>query len=518
MSNTYGNIADSKDNDNHFDGDGEEVSKKHKLTLDVSNFSGLGFDEKQNYISLQNYLDSSDGQATAKEQEGTNSTNDILFSPSSTSSQRNVVTPTLKVEHHGGWQDVLAPSYVNVDEFKEYSNQQEKQYLSAISTKQHNGTYKDDSGLDYGSSIYHSPNLYQHDAAASPSMSYLTTGDDEIDDLLSVHSGTSANSNFSLPLNSSGYKHVTNIDELDNLLTVAHNHFDAEFSNIMQNPSQNDLQIQQQSTQPPVISIQEFQEQDLENFHIPFSSPTFDTPAFQPPPHQEKQQQQSQQLNSSLLHPTENLSEISYEEMRNGRIARRRASHSSRTSSRSSMRSRSISPDEKARSLSEDSDRILELADLQQPSPNDSIHQHSSKSLSPLDDGETLQNLSGNTKKKLSQRNPATYACELCDKCFTRPYNLKSHLRTHTNERPFVCSICGKAFARQHDRKRHEDLHTGKKRYVCGGKLKQGTPWGCGKKFARSDALGRHFKTESGRKCIAPLYEEAAKDKSLLEN
>ncbi|CAI6727742.1 AIF_HP2_G0044660.mRNA.1.CDS.1 [Saccharomyces cerevisiae] len=57
-----------------------------------------------------------------------------------------------------------------------------------------------------------------------------------------------------------------------------------------------------------------------------------------------------------------------------------------------------------------------------------------------------------------------------------------------------------------------------RKRYVCGGKLKDGKPWGCGKKFARSDALGRHFKTESGRRCITPLYEEARQEKSGQES
>lgn len=107
------------------------------------------------------------------------------------------------------------------------------------------------------------------------------------------------------------------------------------------------------------------------------------------------------------------------------------------------------------------------------------------------------------------QKHPSIFACHLCDKKFTRAYNLRSHLRTHTDERPFVCTICGKAFARQHDRKRHEALHTGEKKFECLGVLSDGkTPWGCGRKFARADALGRHFRTEGGRECIRPLLEE----------
>ncbi|KAJ8112321.1 hypothetical protein OPT61_g5285 [Boeremia exigua] len=170
-----------------------------------------------------------------------------------------------------------------------------------------------------------------------------------------------------------------------------------------------------------------------------------------------------------------------------------------RSLSPSAAKSRSPSPSGKSSRRSSTSsvpnrDYILDLADPSRPS-----------------------NPGDGTGPKRTQKHPATFQCTLCPKRFTRAYNLRSHLRTHTDERPFVCSVCGKAFARQHDRKRHEGLHSGEKKFVCRGNLKDNNHWGCGRRFARADALGRHFRSEAGRVCIRPLLEEEAQEKGAWD-
>ena len=138
--------------------------------------------------------------------------------------------------------------------------------------------------------------------------------------------------------------------------------------------------------------------------------------------------------------------------------------------------------------------------------PNGSLNQ----SGNTADPGKKKDRPEGEQTARVRKERRTTFQCNLCPKVFKRAYNLRSHLRTHTDERPFMCTVCGTAFAREQDRKRHEGLHAGEKRFVCQGTLKSGLQWGCGRRFARSDARERHFRSEAGRICIKPVQDEEA--------
>jgi hypothetical protein len=81
------------------------------------------------------------------------------------------------------------------------------------------------------------------------------------------------------------------------------------------------------------------------------------------------------------------------------------------------------------------------------------------------------------------------HRCPYCATEFTRHHNLKSHLLTHSHEKPYVCQTCQSRFRRLHDLKRHTKLHTGERPHICPK---------CGRKFARGDALARHNKGPGG--------------------
>lgn len=92
---------------------------------------------------------------------------------------------------------------------------------------------------------------------------------------------------------------------------------------------------------------------------------------------------------------------------------------------------------------------------------------------------------------KGSPRSPSTkkHRCPYCSTEFTRHHNLKSHLLTHSQEKPYVCQTCNSRFRRLHDLKRHTKLHTGERPHICDK---------CGRRFARGDALARHNKGQGG--------------------
>ncbi|EDV93765.1 zinc finger protein 771 [Drosophila grimshawi] len=87
-----------------------------------------------------------------------------------------------------------------------------------------------------------------------------------------------------------------------------------------------------------------------------------------------------------------------------------------------------------------------------------------------------------------THRNERSYECELCSKRFNAACNLTTHMRTHTGEKPYECTHCGRRFADRSTQRNHERSHTNERPYACET---------CGKTFSLSSTLKAHSLSHS---------------------
>jgi uncharacterized Zn-finger protein len=92
--------------------------------------------------------------------------------------------------------------------------------------------------------------------------------------------------------------------------------------------------------------------------------------------------------------------------------------------------------------------------DINHVIPNIGVHVTSSS--------HNADEFSATTTKTNETADSAHLRCRLCSKIFHTGSNLRSHMRTHTLERPFRCRYCSRGFSQSSTLRNHVRLHTGK--------------------------------------------------------
>lgn len=80
------------------------------------------------------------------------------------------------------------------------------------------------------------------------------------------------------------------------------------------------------------------------------------------------------------------------------------------------------------------------------------------------------QSMMGQFSSKVSSSTQKKHKCKVCDKRFTRPSSLQTHMYSHTGEKPFACEVegCGRHFSVVSNLRRHRKVHRGDARSEAG--------------------------------------------------
>lgn len=99
------------------------------------------------------------------------------------------------------------------------------------------------------------------------------------------------------------------------------------------------------------------------------------------------------------------------------------------------------------------------------------------------------------------------FICHFCSRSFSNKFRLKSHLRTHTNERPYKCLDCKMTFRQPNALRCHRRIHSGEKPYECQF---------CQKSFTQKTTMKTHLAIHTGKQIKCELCSKSFPRPSYL--